>query len=85
MGQCFKDFSLQWFNPRLGRDLGSVIIDSQPLAVALLILLVIWGSNWHLGSWIGLGFGILGISLIGLPQDSGLKVYFTDWLSFPNI
>lgn len=52
---------------RTGAGLGSVMIDSQPLAVALL-------SGWLFGEiiglWggIGLGVGVLGISLIGLPD-----------------
>ncbi len=52
---------------RTDAGLGSVIIDSQPLAVALL-------SSWLFGEVIGIfGFlglivGILGISLIGLPD-----------------
>ncbi|NJN73632.1 MAG: DMT family transporter [Limnothrix sp. RL_2_0] len=53
---------------KTGAGLGSVMIDSQPLAVALLSrwlfgeLIGIWG-------WLGLGFGIIGISLIGIPDD----------------
>ncbi|MDJ0730106.1 MAG: DMT family transporter [Crocosphaera sp.] len=53
---------------RTGAGLGSVIIDSQPLAVALL-------SCWLFGEiigfygGIGLGLGVFGISLIGLPQE----------------
>ena len=53
---------------RTGAGLGSVIIDSQPLAVALLSS---WLFGEIIGFWggIGLGFGVLGISLIGLPQE----------------
>ena len=53
---------------RTGAGLGSVIIDSQPIAVALL-------SRWlfqeviGLWGWLGLGIGIIGISLIGLPDE----------------
>lgn len=53
---------------RTGAGLGSVIIDSQPLAVALL-------SSWLFAEaigwwgWLGLAIGILGISLIGLPDE----------------
>ena len=53
---------------RTGAGLGSTIIDSQPLAVALL-------SNWLFGEiigfwgWIGLIIGIFGIGLIGLPDS----------------
>ncbi|WP_024544801.1 DMT family transporter [Picosynechococcus sp. NKBG15041c] len=52
---------------KTGAGLGSVMIDSQPLAVALL-------SSWLFGEviglwgWLGLGFGIAGISLIGIPD-----------------
>ncbi|MEB3224235.1 MAG: DMT family transporter [Synechococcus sp.] len=52
---------------KTGAGLGSVMIDSQPLAVALL-------SSWLFGEviglwgWLGLGFGIFGISLIGIPD-----------------
>ncbi len=53
---------------RTGAGLGSVIIDSQPLAVALLSC---WLFGEIIGVWggIGLGFGIFGISLIGLPKE----------------
>ncbi|EAZ90573.1 DMT family transporter [Crocosphaera chwakensis] len=51
-----------------GAGLGSVIIDSQPLIVALLSC---WLFSEIIGfwGWIGLGFGIFGISLIGLPKQ----------------
>ena len=53
---------------RTGAGLGSVMIDSQPLAVALLSL---WLFQEHIGfwGWLGLAFGVTGISLIGLPQE----------------
>ncbi|HAG82162.1 MAG TPA: EamA family transporter, partial [Cyanobacteria bacterium UBA12227] len=50
-----------------GAGLGSVMIDSQPLAVALLSALL-FGEIIGLWGWLGLGIGILGISLIGLPD-----------------
>ena len=59
---------------RTGAGLGSVIIDSQPLAVALMSrwlfreVIGFWG-------WLGLGLGICGISLIGLPDEW----FFTLW------
>ena len=52
---------------KIDAGLGSVMIDSQPLAVALL-------SSWLFGEvigvwgWLGLTFGIIGISLIGVPD-----------------
>ena len=53
---------------KTGAGLGSVMIDSQPLAVALLSR---WLFGERIGLWGGLGlaFGILGISLIGIPDD----------------
>ncbi|MEB3829939.1 DMT family transporter [Phormidium sp. CCY1219] len=52
---------------RTDAGLGSVMIDSQPLAVALLSA---WLFGEIIGKWgaIGLTLGILGISLIGLPD-----------------
>ncbi|BAQ62066.1 permease of the drug/metabolite transporter (DMT) superfamily [Geminocystis sp. NIES-3708] len=53
---------------RTGAGLGSVMIDSQPLAVAILSrwlfkeIIGFWG-------WLGLIIGIIGISLIGLPDE----------------
>ncbi len=53
---------------RTGAGLGSVMIDSQPIVIALL-------SSWLFGEliglwgWLGLGIGVLGISLIGVPAD----------------
>lgn len=53
---------------RTSAGLGSVMIDSQPLAVALLSL---WLFQEHIGlwGWLGLGLGVIGISLIGLPHE----------------
>lgn len=64
---------------KTGAGLGSVIIDSQPLAVALLSS---WLFGEIIGIWggIGLGFGIIGISLIGLPQE-----WFSNVLEMPSI
>lgn len=53
---------------RTGAGLGSVMIDSQPLAVAIMSrwlfkeIIGFWG-------WLGLTIGIFGISLIGLPDQ----------------
>ncbi|MGL5033712.1 MAG: DMT family transporter [Microcystaceae cyanobacterium] len=66
-GTLFQGFLAEGL-ARTGAGLGSVIIDSQPLAVALL-------SRWlfqeviGLWGWLGLGIGIMGISLIGLPDE----------------
>ncbi|MEG3436798.1 DMT family transporter [Pannus brasiliensis CCIBt3594] len=66
-GTLFQGFLAEGLN-RTGAGLGSVIIDSQPLAVALMSawlfkeVIGLWG-------WLGLSFGIAGISLIGLPDQ----------------
>jgi drug/metabolite transporter (DMT)-like permease len=56
------------------------MIDSQPLAVALMSL---WLFQEHLGlwGWLGLAFGVTGISLIGLPDELILSVFSNH--SFP--
>ena len=65
---------------RTGAGLGSVIIDSQPLAVALM-------SSWLFGEviglwgWLGLGLGIGGICLIGLPDEWFFTLWETQTLS----
>jgi drug/metabolite transporter (DMT)-like permease len=70
---------------RTSAGLGSVMIDSQPLAVALLSL---WLFQEHIGfwGWLGLGLGVTGISLIGLPEewflhlfDAGIKMPTANW------
>lgn len=52
---------------KTGAGLGSVMIDSQPIAVALLSS-ILFGEVIGLWGWLGLSLGILGISLIGLPD-----------------
>ncbi|HAZ44818.1 MAG TPA: EamA family transporter [Cyanobacteria bacterium UBA11369] len=59
---------------RTDAGLGSVMIDSQPLAVALLSLWL-FGERIGILGWLGLGLGVLGISLIGLPSE-----WIVDWL-----
>jgi drug/metabolite transporter (DMT)-like permease len=66
---------------RTGAGLGSVMIDSQPLAVALMAR---WLFSEFVGllGWIGLLWGILGISLLGLPDEWILALLHGDtaWL-----
>lgn len=66
-GALFQGFLAQGL-VKTGAGLGSVMIDSQPLAVALLSS---WLFGEVIGLWgaLGLGIGILGISLIGLPDE----------------
>ncbi len=65
-GTLFQGFLAEGLN-RTGAGLGSVIIDSQPLAVALMSA---WLFKEVIGpwGWLGLSLGIAGISLIGLPD-----------------
>jgi drug/metabolite transporter (DMT)-like permease len=53
---------------RTSAGLGSVMIDSQPLAVALLSKFL-FGEIINFWGWLGLTIGILGISAIGIPDD----------------
>nr|WP_275994415.1 DMT family transporter [Argonema antarcticum] len=65
-GALFQGFLAEGL-VRTSAGLGSVMIDSQPLAVALLSL---WLFQERIGlwGWLGLGIGVLGIGLIGLPD-----------------
>ena len=66
-GTMFQGFLAEGLE-RTGAGLGSVMIDSQPLAVAILAL---WLFGDRIGLWgfLGLVIGVLGISLIGLPDQ----------------
>ena len=66
-GALFQGFLAEGL-VRTGAGLGSVMIDSQPLAVALMALWL-FGEQIGLWGWLGLAIGVLGISLLGLPQD----------------
>jgi len=88
-GTLFQGFLAEGL-VRTNAGLGSVMIDSQPLAVALLSL---WLFQEHIGlwGWLGLGLGITGISLIGLPQewifhflDSGVIITIDNWQQLFN-
>jgi drug/metabolite transporter (DMT)-like permease len=50
-----------------GAGLGAVLIDAQPLVVALLSRLL-FGELIGLWGWLGLGIGLAGIALCGLPE-----------------
>ncbi|WP_026102119.1 DMT family transporter [Geminocystis herdmanii] len=66
-GCLFQGFIAEGLQ-RTTAGLGSVMIDSQPLAVAIMSrwlfkeIIGFWG-------WLGLTIGIIGISLIGLPDE----------------
>lgn len=76
-GAMFQGF-LTWGLQRTGAGLGSVMIDSQPLIVAVLCrwlfkdMIGLWG-------WLGLSLGILGISLIGLPDVWIADLFHGNW------
>lgn len=66
-GTFFQGFLAEGLQ-RTGAGLGSVIIDSQPIAVAVMARFLFQEVVGPLG-WLGLTFGIVGISLLGLPDD----------------
>jgi len=66
-GALFQGFLAQGL-VRTGAGLGSVMIDSQPLAVALMARWLFHEQVGPLG-WLGLSVGLLGISLLGLPDE----------------
>ncbi len=66
-GAVFQGFLAQGL-VRTGAGLGSVMIDSQPLAVAVLAR-VLFGELIGWIGWLGLAVGVLGIGLLGLPKD----------------
>lgn len=65
-GAMFQGFLAEGI-VKTGAGLGSVMIDSQPLAVALLSSFL-FGEVIGLWGWLGLSIGVLGISLIGVPD-----------------
>jgi drug/metabolite transporter (DMT)-like permease len=69
---CFQGFLAQGLQ-ETGAGLGSVLIDSQPLVVALLAT---WFYGERLGvlGWLSLGLGVLGIGLIGLGGGGSLQL-----------
>ncbi|MDX2270950.1 MAG: EamA family transporter [Cyanobacteriota bacterium] len=68
-GACFQGFLARGLE-ETGAGLGSVLIDSQPLAVALMAS---WFYQERMGGfgWFGLLVGALGIGLIGLAPQWG--------------
>ncbi|MGB7249910.1 MAG: DMT family transporter [Phormidesmis sp.] len=66
-GALFQGFLAKGLE-RTGAGLGSVMIDSQPLAVAIMARFLF--KEWiNPVGWIGLLIGLIGISFIGLPDE----------------
>lgn len=76
-GTLFQGFLAEGL-VRTDAGLGSVMIDSQPLAVALLALWL-YGERIGFWGWLGLAVGIVGISCIGLPDE-----WIYSWLTGPS-
>ncbi|MGB7487793.1 MAG: DMT family transporter [Phormidesmis sp.] len=76
-GTLFQGFLARGLE-RTGAGLGSVMIDSQPLAVAVMarFLFQEWIGPW---GWAGLVVGLLGISFIGLPDEWVLALLQGHW------
>ncbi|CAK0783696.1 hypothetical protein CVIRNUC_006895 [Coccomyxa viridis] len=66
-GACFQGFLAEGLQ-RTSAGLGSVIIDSQPLTVALLASLL-FGERLGLLGFLGLGLGVLGLCLLEVPVE----------------
>ena len=62
--QLFLTYGIQ----KTGAGLGSVLIDSQPLLVAILAR-AIFGNLINPIGWLGLLFGLGGIVFLGVPQE----------------
>jgi drug/metabolite transporter (DMT)-like permease len=76
-GTLFQGFLAQGLG-RTDAGLGSVMIDSQPLAVALLAA-GLFGERIGLIGAIGLLIGVLGISLLGLPETFWAEAFSGSW------
>lgn len=70
---------------RTSAGLGSVIIDSQPLTVALLASLL-FGERLGLLGFVGLGLGVLGLCLLEVPVEvlQGEPVLACPWQTCSN-
>ncbi|PZO41702.1 MAG: EamA family transporter [Pseudanabaena frigida] len=66
-GTMFQGFLVQGL-VRTNAGLGSLLIDSQPLAVAVLAA-VLYKEKIGVGATLGLLVGVIGIGLIGLPSE----------------
>ncbi|MGB3789705.1 MAG: EamA family transporter [Phormidesmis sp.] len=78
-GTLFQGFLAEGLE-RTGAGLGSVMIDSQPLAVAVMARFLFKEWIGPLG-WLGLSVGLLGISFIGLPDEWILSLFQGEWFN----
>lgn len=79
-GTLFQGFLAKGLE-RTGAGLGSVMIDSQPLAVAVMARFLFQEWIGPLG-WLGLLIGLSGISFIGLPDEWILGFFQGHWADF---
>ncbi|MEM9946238.1 MAG: DMT family transporter, partial [Cyanobacteria bacterium P01_D01_bin.36] len=82
-GTLFQGFLAKGLE-RTGAGLGSVMIDSQPLAVAIMARFLFQEFIGPLG-WMGLLIGLLGISFIGLPDDWVLALLQGHWFDLQPV
>ena len=78
-GTLFQGFLAKGLE-RTGAGLGSVMIDSQPLAVAVMARFLFKEWIGPLG-WLGLSIGLLGISFIGLPDEWIFSLFQGQWFN----
>jgi drug/metabolite transporter (DMT)-like permease len=78
-GTLFQGFLAEGLE-RTGAGLGSVMIDSQPLAVAVMARFLFKEWIGPLG-WLGLSVGLLGISFIGLPDEWIFSLFQGEWFN----
>lgn len=79
-GTLFQGFLAEGLM-RTNAGIGSVMIDTQPLTVALLSS-ILFGDRIRKIGWLGLMFGLLGVSVIGLPEQwilQGLQGNFSEF------
>jgi drug/metabolite transporter (DMT)-like permease len=81
-GAMFQGFLTEGL-VKTGAGLGAVLIDAQPLVVAVLSR-ILFGEVIGLWGWIGLTIGLVGISFCGLPEAWILSLLHGDVGFFQN-
>lgn len=72
-GTCFQGFLAEGLQ-RTSAGLGSVIIDSQPLTVALLAS-VLFQEKLGVAGWLGMFVGVLGLTLLEVPHFASVDLF----------